>query len=585
MLQGTRTSSGTLTMNNRARTLSATLNTNNRKLGQQNAGDVVYHAAKTKNEQLLAQLKKNIDAPLTNEDRIRFKESSTFQSIHDGDANTLRLLLKYGANPNYCNTWLCTPVHRAALIGSVEMLKMLYEANGDLNSLVDIKCSPLHYAARRKESIAVEWLIKNKVDINQRDDRGRCAIHHAIEIGMVEPLKVLLKYGARTDIANNENKVPILYAIAHDRGDCLKVLLKHCKDINQCYDNFGTALHYAVRCKKPRCVEVLLQFNVDIYAINKANETSIDVAAKVNSVTIQEILRLTIEKKLNGDDNKISSEIESIAKKLSTLTVQVNNLENSIDDKISTGICYYSASLDSFSNLIDDLTIENKRRDEDIDIVSQTQDSMSKYMQDLSQNTKNYIEQSTSNFEMAHNDLLSQVDNFNRKQAVIAKKLESTCSEYGKLRDDVQDKSLELVAEQQIHREHIERLQGGVQALTESLKQVFEDLQQLQQQRQLEWSSELMTLGRNPKIHDPDRIQNERIQGTLNSISDNSKMMSEAIKLLKDEQQRLSDHQKFNDRNQHTNNNNDNTKSFILIIVVGILISMLLQVWQNMIRK
>ena len=287
--------------------------------------------------------------------------------------------------------------------------------------------------------------------------------------------------------------------------------------------------------------------------------------------------------KLNGDDNKIEREMEDINKKLTVFSVQTKNLENSIDDKISTCVSYYSASLDQLSSLIDDLTAENKRRDEDIEKVNQTQETMSKYMEDLTQNTKKYIEESTSNFEMAHNDLLGQIDIFNAKQAVMDKKLDSNHLEQCKIKDDIQDKSLELITEQQTQQGYIERLQGSVEALTIGLQRVIEDLQQLQQQKQLEWNNDLLLQRHPPKLPDPaDQMQNERLQGTLNSISDNSKMMSEAIKLLKDEQQRLSDRQKFHDQSQSPN---DNPKSFVFILIVGILFAILLQLWQNSIRR
>lgn len=238
--------------------------------------------------------------------------------------------------------------------------------------------------------------------------------------------------------------------------------------------------------------------------------------------------------------------------------------------------------MDQLSSLIDDLVEENKRRDEDIEKINEAHENMSKHMKDLTQNTKNYVEESTSNFEMAHNDLLGQVDKFNQKQVVIEKKLDSNHIEQNKLKEDIQDKSMELITEQQTQLGHIERLQGSVEALTLGLQRVIEDLQQLQQQKQLEWNNDLVLHRHQQTIPDPvDQIQNERLQGTLNSISDNSKIMSEAIKLLKDEQQRLSERQKFHDQSHSTN---DNPKSFMYILIVGILVAILLQLWQNSIN-
>jgi ankyrin repeat protein len=114
------------------------------------------------------------------------------------DAPAIRALLAKGADISIANSRGITPLMAAAGLGSVdadtrgfylsedtqqrsiESLKLLLKAGGDINGKDSRGLSPLHEAARWGWNDVVQFLVDNGADVNAKDNRGNTPIDSAL---------------------------------------------------------------------------------------------------------------------------------------------------------------------------------------------------------------------------------------------------------------------------------------------------------------------------------------------------------------------------------------------------------------------
>jgi hypothetical protein len=114
------------------------------------------------------------------------------------DAPAIRLLLDKQADFNLANTRGVTPLMAAAGLGSVdadtrgfyltddvqqrsiESLKLLLQAGGDINAKDARGLTPLHEAARWGWNDVVQFLVANGADVNAKDSRGNTPVESAL---------------------------------------------------------------------------------------------------------------------------------------------------------------------------------------------------------------------------------------------------------------------------------------------------------------------------------------------------------------------------------------------------------------------
>ena len=114
------------------------------------------------------------------------------------DAPAVRMLLAKGADLSIANSRGITPFMAAAGLGSVdadtrgfylsedtqqrsiESLKLLLKAGGDINAKDSRGLSPLHEAARWGWNDVVRFLVENGADLNAKDNRGNTPVDSAL---------------------------------------------------------------------------------------------------------------------------------------------------------------------------------------------------------------------------------------------------------------------------------------------------------------------------------------------------------------------------------------------------------------------
>lgn len=91
----------------------------------------------------------------------------------------LKALIDAGANVNYMDTNLGTPLHCAA---SAEIATMLIAAGADVNKPGSNGMTPVHIAAYRNDPEILKILIEAGGDIHKPDNDGKTALQHAKSI-------------------------------------------------------------------------------------------------------------------------------------------------------------------------------------------------------------------------------------------------------------------------------------------------------------------------------------------------------------------------------------------------------------------
>lgn len=108
------------------------------------------------------------------------QDNSGFMPIHyaarGGKTEAVRVLLKFGANPNgRTKAGSTTPLHRAAFMGHLEIVQLLLNSGADSNSQDSDLATPLHKATQQNAAQVVEALLTAGADASLRDKNGKTA--------------------------------------------------------------------------------------------------------------------------------------------------------------------------------------------------------------------------------------------------------------------------------------------------------------------------------------------------------------------------------------------------------------------------
>ena len=126
------------------------------------------------------------------------------------ESEILSILLDKEADVNYTRVWDGgTPLHIAAEIGRVELMRALWERGASFEVRDRWGESPLHRATLRGEVEAVRFLLDEGANPNALDNRGSSPLTAAAEYGDVEIARLLLQRGAEMDARNLSGESPL----------------------------------------------------------------------------------------------------------------------------------------------------------------------------------------------------------------------------------------------------------------------------------------------------------------------------------------------------------------------------------------
>ena len=197
-----------------------------------------------------------------------------------------------------------TPLHTVAAMGeeitmSVNIAKALINAGANLNAklgqpntlALGVGRTPLHQAASVNHIAMVKLLLENGASVNVKDDFDNSPLHLAIHEGHGKLAKLLIESGAYIHSRNDNGNLPVQVAAFAGLPDVITLLIDAGSPINAQDQAGDTPLHDAAAQGHVEAAQVLVGAGADVNATNNAGETPLDLAEQGGHGSVAEVLK------------------------------------------------------------------------------------------------------------------------------------------------------------------------------------------------------------------------------------------------------------------------------------------------------
>ncbi len=162
-------------------------------------------------------------------------ESPVAEAAMRGDIETVRSLLRGGADVNAAQGDGMTALHWAAVHNDVAMAELVLYAGAKVASTTRLGgYTPLHLASREGLGDAVHALLEAGSKANTMTSTGVRAIHLAAQAGRPDAIRALLEHGAEVDARDTyAGRTPLMFATARNRLQAMEILMQAGADVAQ----------------------------------------------------------------------------------------------------------------------------------------------------------------------------------------------------------------------------------------------------------------------------------------------------------------------------------------------------------------
>ncbi|XP_069670623.1 uncharacterized protein [Periplaneta americana] len=211
----------------------------------------------------------------------------------EGRLETVRLLVKKGAEVNTNDAFVLTPLYHAISGSHVNVVQFLIESGADVNAYDGEDLSPILLAARQNNLDIVRLLIDKGVDVNVYNTSGESPIFAAAYRGNVDVVKLLMDKGADVNVCNKSGESLIFDAARGGNVDVVRLLMDKGADVNVCNKSGESPIFAAAREGNVDVVRLLMDKGADVNVCNKSGESPIFAAARGGNV---DVVRLLMDK-------------------------------------------------------------------------------------------------------------------------------------------------------------------------------------------------------------------------------------------------------------------------------------------------
>jgi ankyrin repeat protein len=226
-----------------------------------------------------------------------------------GSAESMRLLLDAGADPNAANDLNATPLMWCA--GDAVKVRMLLSKGANVNVRSKLGRTPLLIAAAYDGATeAARLLIEKGADVNAVDKSGISVLEQAANVNNIEVARLLLAKGAKVNSVDGGGFTPLLASAGNgDRNAAMvQLLIEHGAAVNvKSGDTFEivkngaiaighlTPLQQAANVANYEAVEALVKAGADVNAKDVRNATPLVFAVATDRPNIK-IVELLLSK-------------------------------------------------------------------------------------------------------------------------------------------------------------------------------------------------------------------------------------------------------------------------------------------------
>ena len=220
-------------------------------------------------------------------------------AVDAGYTEVVKVLMKYGASPIAMKGHQPSPLHQAAFLGSISVLKAL--GNHCTLDELEIKNSdgrtPLQIAAFSSRNVeCVQYFIDRGCDVNHQDFNEYTPLTAAVCSGALASVKLLLKNGANPLLRIKNGGNALQFAIEKNRRSIIKELLALPCDvttelITACNDEGMNALHYAIINNHLEVAQEIIM-KKKVCCCHKTNDeyNIVHLAAEIGNVQIMSLV-------------------------------------------------------------------------------------------------------------------------------------------------------------------------------------------------------------------------------------------------------------------------------------------------------
>ena len=199
-----------------------------------------------------------------------------------------------------------TPLHIAASLNSVEIMKLLFEHGAIFDPAAYPDLNPVHCALCADSRKSLHALLRNGFDVDGKDRESRTMLHWiamyeagprvAIFLGgfssryamkLEDPVaaaRAMLEEGASVDVRDGGGHTPLHLAAATNMCDVAEVLLEYGANVNAENHSGATPLHLTAWFNSKETAELLVERGAQIDSKDAAGNTPLHIAIADDSL-------------------------------------------------------------------------------------------------------------------------------------------------------------------------------------------------------------------------------------------------------------------------------------------------------------
>ena len=209
----------------------------------------------------------------------------------NGSLAMVELLLSKGADMNAVNTQLNTPLLEAIRSKKEDVSRLLIEKGADIHKKNVTQKTPLHFAALYDQKTTGELLVAAGAVVDSRDDFQRTPfLLVARQTGNVEFGKMLLQKGADINTRDKYGDMPLNLAAWKGFKSFIDFLLDKGADFDTTRGMSLTMLGWAADCGSARLFNVVTEKGKNLFADERANRATMRRAIAGGAVEIVKTL-------------------------------------------------------------------------------------------------------------------------------------------------------------------------------------------------------------------------------------------------------------------------------------------------------